>query len=76
MAPKAQGRGVRAKKGQGMGGASVSKMLGLLKYQAERGKVQVKTASYDLPSTHYYYYFVLSTIYTLPLSIYFLSSAI
>ena len=41
MAPKAQGSAVRAKKGEGMDGSSVSKMLGLLKYQAEHGKVQV-----------------------------------
>ena len=67
MAPKkdqASGKvGKKAKAGEGMDGGQLAKMLGLLKYQAQHGKVQVKKRKL-LSSTYYYY--VLSTICPLP----------
>ena len=75
MAPKkdqASGKsGKKAKAGEGMDGGQHAKMLGLLKYQAQHGKVQVNKNSY-LSSTYYYY--VLSTICLLPRSSCFLLS--
>ena len=64
----------KAKAGEGMDGGQLAKMLGLLKYQAQHGKVQVKKESFYLSSTYYYY--VLSTVCLLPRSSCFLLSAL
>ena len=69
----------KAKAGEGMGGGQLAKMLGLLKYQAQHGKVQVKkkkasifhlhtTTMYYLPAAYYHdrvaFCFLLSSMST------------
>ena len=54
--------GKKAKAREGLDAGQLAKMLGLLKYQAQHGKVQVKKRK--LPS--FIYILLLCTIYQLP----------
>ena len=67
----------KARAGEGMDGGQLAKMLGLLKYQAQHGKVQVKkkaifhlhtTTMYYLPAAYYHdrvaFCFLLSSMST------------